>query len=225
MGEQITSFELIPRVCLDMDLAHVPGVVDPLPERHDWHVLMEIGGQGAPGTLLGSVEDLLGDGAEAGEVVDATIAASNAQAAALWKIREAIAEAQNKFGTSIKHDVSVPVSKVPEFIAKASAALEAAYPGIRIVAFGHLGDGNIHFNPAGPPAMAAEAFGAERVNVNRIVHDIVASLDGSISAEHGLGRLRREEAKHYKPAVEMELMQRIKDAIDPNGIMNPGKVV
>jgi FAD/FMN-containing dehydrogenase len=123
----------------------------------------------------------------------------------------------------VKHDVSVPVSKVARFIAEASGALEAAYPGLRVVAFGHLGDGNIHFNPAGPEG--DKDFYAERETVNRIVHDIVAGLDGSISAEHGLGRLRREEAYRYKPAVEMELMQRIKQAIDPAGLFNPGKVV
>jgi FAD/FMN-containing dehydrogenase len=225
VGEQVTSFELIPRICIDMDLAHVPGIVDPLAERYDWYVLLEVDGQGAPGTLQGVIEDFLGEAAEAGQVLDATIAASEAQGAALWKIRDAVAEAQNHFGTSIKHDVSVPLSSVPEFISRASEALEAAYPGIRIVAFGHLGDGNIHFNPAGPVDMAGEAFAAERATINRIVHDIVAELDGSISAEHGLGRLRREEARHYKPEIEMELMERVKQALDPDNILNPGKVV
>jgi len=223
VGEQVTSFELMQRICLDIGIAYVPGVADPLPERHDWYVLIEIGGQGAPGTLRGQVEDFLGAAAEAGEVLDATIAASEAQAAALWKIRESIPEAQNHMGPSVKHDVSVPVSKVGRFIAEASAALESAYPGLRVVAFGHLGDGNIHFNPAGP--LGDAGFYGERARVNRIVHDIVAGLDGSISAEHGLGRLRREEAYLYKPAVEMELMQRIKQAIDPANLMNPGKVV
>ncbi len=224
-GEQVTSFELMQRVCIDMDLAHVPGTVDPLADRHDWYVLIEVGGQGAPGTLRETVEDFLGAAAEASQVLDATIAASEAQADALWKLRDAVAEAQNHFGASIKHDVSVPLSRVPEFISRATEALEAAYPGIRIVAFGHLGDGNIHFNPAGPVDMAGEAFAAERATINRIVHDIVVELSGSISAEHGLGRLRREEARHYKPAIEMELMERLKRALDPDQILNPGKVI
>ncbi len=223
VGEQVTSFELMQRICIDIGLQHVPGVVDPLGQRHDWYVLLDIAGQGAPGTLRDTVETFLGEAVEAGEVLDATLAASDAQAQALWRTREAIAEAQNHIGASIKHDVSVPLSKVTEFIARASDALEAAYPGIRVIAFGHLGDGNIHFNPAGP--LDAEDFAAERGNVNRIVHDIVAELDGSISAEHGLGRLRREEARRYKPAIEMELMERIKHALDPDNILNPGKVI
>jgi FAD/FMN-containing dehydrogenase len=166
---------------------------------------------------------MLGEAAEAGLVLDATVAVSQAQARALWKIRESIPEAQNRMGPSVKHDISVPVSKVAAFIEEASAALRAAYPGLRVVAFGHLGDGNIHFNPAGP--VGDTDFYGEREKVNRIVHDIVSRLDGSISAEHGLGRLRREEARLYKPAVEMELMRRIKQAIDPANLMNPGKVV
>src|SRR5690606_23830580 len=133
-------------------------------------------------------------------VLDATIAASEAQARALWKIREAIPEAQNHEGTSIKHDVSVPVSRIGEFIRRATAALERAYPGVRVVAFGHVGDGNIHFNPAQPIGADKSAFAAERENVNRIVHDLIAELGGSISAEHGLGRLRMVEAERYKPA-------------------------
>jgi len=223
VGEQVTSFELMQRICLDIGLAHIPGLVDPLADRHDWYVLIEVGGQGAPGTLQGPVEDFLAAAVEAGEVEDATVAATEAQAQALWKIRESIPEAQNHIGASIKHDVSVPVSQIDEFIRRASAALEAAYPGVRIVAFGHLGDGNIHFNPAGPPGDAAFAEARERVN--RIVHDIVAEFSGSISAEHGLGRLRREEARRYKPAVEIELMQRLKQALDPQNLLNPGKVV
>ena len=225
LGEQVTSFELMERICIDLDMAHVPGIVDPLADRHDWYVVAEIAGQGAPGTLMGAVEDWLAEAAEAGLVLDATIAASQARADALWKLRESISEAQKHCGASIKHDVGVPVSRIAEFIRRSNQELAARYPGIRGVTFGHIGDGNIHFNPVRPPDWSDAAFAAEREEVNRIVHDIVAELEGSISAEHGLGRLRRDEARIYKPAIEMELMGRIKRALDPDNLLNPGKVV
>ena len=223
VGEQVSVFELIQRRAVDFALRHVPNVVDPFAASHPWYVLTDIAGQGAPGTLRGEVENLLAAGLEAGELTDAVLAESAAQSQALWHIREAIPEAQNHEGASIKHDVSVPVSRVPEFIDRAGAALEKAYPGIRIVAFGHLGDGNIHFNPAQPEG--AENFYDQREAVNRIVHDLIAEMNGSISAEHGLGRLRLAEAERYKPPVELEMMRAIKRAFDPQNIMNPGKVI
>jgi FAD/FMN-containing dehydrogenase len=216
-------FELIQRRAIDFALEHMHGVVDPFADSHPWYVLTDIAGQGAPGTLAGDVEKLLEDAMEAGEVVDAVLASSDAQAQALWHIRESIPEAQNFEGASIKHDVSVPVSRVPEFIARGSAILEAAYPDIRIVAFGHLGDGNIHFNPAQPKG--AENFYTEREAINRIVHDLIAEMNGSISAEHGIGRLRLAEAEIYKSEIELDLMRTIKRAIDPKNIMNPGKTI
>ncbi|MDP6813130.1 MAG: FAD-binding oxidoreductase, partial [Alphaproteobacteria bacterium] len=225
IGERVTAFEMIQRRAIDFVVAHLPDITDPFAEAYPWYVLLEVSGQGAPGSLREPVEELLGEGLEAGHVLDAVPAASEAQAEALWKIREAIPEAQNHEGTSVKHDVSVPLSRIAEFIERADAALEAAYPGIRGVAFGHIGDGNIHYNPAQPEAADAEAFAAEYGAINRIVHDLIAELNGSISAEHGLGRLRREEAKRYKPAIEMELMRTVKAALDPANIMNPGKVV
>ncbi len=225
VGEQVTSFELIERICIDLDLEHIPGVVDPLADRHDWYVLAEIAGQGTPGTLQGPVEDWLGAAEEEGLVVDATIAASAQQADALWKVRESVSEAQKHCGTSIKHDVAVPVSRIPEFIRRSNDALARRYPGIKGVTFGHIGDGNIHFNPVRPDDWSDADFHGESGNVNRLVHDIVAELDGSISAEHGLGQLRRDEARLYKPAVEMDLMARVKRALDPDNILNPGKVI
>ena len=225
VGEQVTSFELIERICIDLDLAHVPDVVDPLGARHDWYVLAEIAGQGAPDTLREPVEDWLGAAAEEGLVLDATIAASASQARALWKVRESVSEAQLHCGASIKHDVSVPASRIPEFITDVNTALGERYPGIKGVTFGHIGDGNIHFNPVRPDDWADADFYGERENVNRVVHDIVAGLGGSISAEHGLGRLRRDEARLYKPGIEMDLMARIKRALDPDNILNPGKVI
>ena len=171
------------------------------------------------------MEEVLEGGMEAGEVLDAVVAANRSQGAALWKIRESIPEAQIHEGQSVKHDVSVPLSRIAEFIERADKALQVAYPGVRCVAFGHIGDGNIHYNPAQPLGPDGDEFGAAHGEVNRIVHDLIAELNGSISAEHGLGRLRREEARRYKSDVEMDLMQKVKVALDPGNIMNPGKVV
>ena len=225
VGDQVTGFELMQRRAVAIAAQHVPAAHDPFESAHPWYVLIELGGQGAPGTLRGPLEEVLGQALEDDLVQDAVIADSSAQGERLWAIRESIPEAQNHEGASVKHDVSVPLPRIAEFLSRADAALEAAYPGIRIVAFGHIGDGNIHYNPAHPPDMAPEAFAAAREDVNRIVHDLVAELNGSISAEHGLGRLRREEVRRYKPAIEIELMQRIKRALDPDNLFNPGKVV
>jgi FAD/FMN-containing dehydrogenase len=224
-GERITGYELIARVCVDLVLAHMPGSRDPLAERHPWYVLIELSdsaeGEGVKRLLQESLEEAAAEGL----VRDAALAASEAQRAALWKLREDISEAQKQDGPSIKHDVSVPVSRVPRFIEEADAALAKRFPGIRIVAFGHVGDGNIHYNCGKAERQAAEAFFGEAPEVNRVVYDIVTSLGGSISAEHGLGALKREEIRRYKGALELELMARIKAALDPHGLMNPGKVL
>jgi len=225
VGEQVTAFELIQRRAIDFVLSNVPSVPDPLEQSYPWYVLMEISGQGPPDSLRDTVEDVLGGGLEDGEVLDAVLAANRGQGQALWKIRESIPEAQNHEGQSVKHDVSVPLSRIAEFIERADRALEAAYPGVRCVAFGHIGDGNIHYNPAQPLGRGGADFAKEYSAINRIVHDLISELNGSISAEHGLGRLRRDEAKRYKSDVEMDLMQTLKNALDPTNIMNPGKVV
>lgn len=225
VGEQVTGFEIMNRLSVAMALANVPGVIDPLEEPHPWYVLMDITGQGAPGSLREAVEGFLAEALEAGDALDAALAANESQQAALWKIRESIPEAQNHEGVSVKHDVSVPVSRIPDFLGRADAALAAAYPGIRLVAFGHIGDGNIHYNPAEPEGSTPGAFNAEKPAVNRIVHDLIAELNGSISAEHGIGRLRLEENLHYKSPIEIELMVTLKRALDPANLLNPGKVV
>ena len=225
VGERVTGFELFSRVCVDMVVKNVPGTRDPLPGSTPWFVLVELSDSTEGGSLDALFEDTLAAGAEDGLVCDAMVAASEAQRRELWKMREDITEAQKPERISVKHDIAVPVSKVPEFIERAGAALEARFPGIRIVAFGHVGDGNIHYNTSNPDPAAARERMAYSPEVNRIVYDVVASLDGSISAEHGLGQLKRDEIAHYKSALELDLMRAIKRTLDPKGLMNPGKVL
>ena len=224
-GERVTSFELIARVCLELVFKHIPGARDPLPAVHPWYVLVELS-DSTPGDALGALfEESLGAAIEAGLVPDAALAASRAQQQEFWKLRENISEAQKVEGPSIKHDVSVPVSRVAEFIERADAELRERFPDVRIVAFGHAGDGNIHYNCSKPERGEAKAFYAKAPEVNHVVYEVVTSLNGSISAEHGLGQLKREEITHYKSALELDLMRAIKRTLDPKGIMNPGKVL
>jgi D-lactate dehydrogenase (cytochrome) len=188
-------------------------------------VLIELTAAVADSGLRATLQRTLETALEDELIADATVAESVEQARRLWFVREAIVELQKFAGASIKHDVSLPVSRVPEFLPRAIAAVAQAQPGIRPVPFGHVGDGNIHFNLYQPEAMDGGAFLARQAEMNRIVHDIVAELGGSFSAEHGIGRLRRDDMARYKPPLELELMRRIKQAIDPDNIMNPGKVV
>ena len=224
-GNQVTTFELVPRLGLDMVLRHIADTHDPLEAKHDWYVLMELSAGRDTGALKETMEAILVEGYENGRVLDATMAASEAQVQALWKLRESMSEAQKYEGGSIKHDVSVPVSKMAAFIAEASAHVIDLIPGTRIVAFGHIGDGNVHFNPSQPPEMDKQAFLDRWDEVGHRVYEKVRKFGGSISAEHGLGRLKRDEIVQYKDPVEMELMRRIKRAFDPQNIMNPGKVL
>jgi FAD/FMN-containing dehydrogenase len=224
-GERITGYELIARVCVDLVLKHMPATRDPLPTRHPWYVLVELS-DSAPGDAVGELlEASLGEAAEGGLIIDAMIAATEAQRDALWQMREDISESQKLDGVSIKHDVSVPVSRVPDLIAKATAALEARFPDIRIVAFGHVGDGNIHYNCSKSERQDAAQFFAEAPQVNHLVYEVVNALGGSISAEHGLGVMKRDEIKLYKSPLELDLMRSIKRTLDPYGLMNPGKVL
>jgi len=225
VGEQVTTFELIQRYGLEMAMRNVPGVIDPMEQAHDWYVLMEICGQGEPGTLTSDVERVLERGLESGTVVDAVIAANRAQAESMWAIREKIPEAQNHEGASIKHDVSVSISRIPEFIEEGCRRLQENFPDCRPLAFGHVGDGNIHFNIGQPEGTDGDAFYAKYPDVNKVVHDLIGEMNGSISAEHGLGRLRMHEAERYKSEVELDVMRAIKQTLDPANIMNPGKVV
>jgi FAD/FMN-containing dehydrogenase len=196
-----------------------------MPESHPWYVLVELTGQGPVGSLAGPLAGALETAMEHGLVRDAVIAASTEQAKRLWRMREDLPEAQKSAGGSIAHDVSVPLSRIAEFIERADAAIAAAYPGSRRCCFGHLGDGNLHYNPIKPVDWPYERFASETHRINGIVHDIVVSLGGSISAEHGIGRLRLEENTRYKSEAELDLMAAVKRALDPLGIMNPGKVI
>jgi len=223
-ADQLTAFELIPRAALDLALVHIPGTIDPLAARHPWYVLLEMSSSQTESGLRGLLERLLATALEEALIADGVIAESGAQAKELWHIREAIVEAQ-LFSGSIKHDVAVPVSKVADFIIRATAGVCERLPGIRPMAFGHVGDGNIHFNLTQPDGADTAAYLARWQEFNDIVHGIVRDLHGSISAEHGVGRLKRDEITHYKSAVEIELMRRVKRALDPDNIMNPGKVV
>ena len=223
-ADQLTAFELIPRAALDLALVHIPGTIDPLAARHPWYVLLEMSSSQTESGLRGLLERLLATALEEALIADGVIAESGAQAKELWHIREAIVEAQLCSG-SIKHDVAVPVSRVADFIIRATTGVCEKLPGIRPMAFGHVGDGNIHFNLTQPDGADTAAYLARWQEFNDIVHGIVRDLHGSISAEHGVGRLKRDEITHYKSAVEIELMRRVKRALDPDNIMNPGKVV
>ena len=216
---QLTAFELVSETALGLVLKNIPATTRPTASS-PWYILAEFS-DAAPE----AVERWLAAQLESGQVADGALATSQAQAAKLWALRENISEAQKIEGISIKHDISVPVSAIPDFLETADAALAQAFPGIRIVAFGHVGDGNLHYNLSKPDAQNNATFIAAQPEVNRIVHDTVHALNGSISAEHGIGQLKREEILRYKSPVEMALMRSVKQAIDPLGLMNPGKVV
>jgi FAD/FMN-containing dehydrogenase len=225
LGESITTVEIMQRRCIDVAIKHSGSVRDPLPTRYDWYLLVEVADQGQHAALDARLLLAFEAGLEAGELIDGVIASSADQAAGIWRIREGTPEGHRLEGASYKHDVSVPISKVSQFIAEANAALEAHFPGLRSFAFGHLGDGNIHYNPLQAVGGDKATWQSYLPEVNRIVHDIVAKLGGSITAEHGIGRLRIDEIPHYKSEVEMEMMRRLKRCFDPYNLMNPGKLL
>jgi FAD/FMN-containing dehydrogenase len=224
-GDALTAFEYMPRFALEMVLRHAHGAAKPLNEEHDSYALVELSSSDPEADLQATLETILAAAIEDGLIDDATIGASERQNQALWRLREALSEVQGFEGGSIKHDVSVPVSRVADFVEAACKACEAAMPGIRPCAFGHFGDGNIHFNLSQPVGMDKAAFVGEWERFNRIVHDIVAQMNGSISAEHGIGLIKRDELLMYKDPVALDLMRMLKRALDPQNILNPGKVV
>jgi len=224
LADRLVGFELMSTFSTALSRKHHPHLPDPLP-GHPWYVLIQADDAASDGAMPERVEAALARGVEAEIVQDATVARSDAQAAALWALRENISEGQRREGPNIKHDISVPVSAIPRFLGDAESALAQALPGVRFVIFGHLGDGNLHYNLSGPEGTVAKAFMGNEAVANRIVYDLVDAAGGSISAEHGIGQLKRGELKRYKPGVEIELMARVKAALDPDGIMNPGKVL
>jgi FAD/FMN-containing dehydrogenase len=224
IGGRVTAFELVGRSALDLVLKNIPGSRDPIAAPSPWQVLIELSDT-MDSDLVEALQIVLADAIAAGLAGDVVLAQSDAQARALWRLRENISEAQKVEGVSIKHDISLPVSCIPQFIEQADTALMQAFPGVRIVCFGHVGDGNLHYNQSKPAAQDNAAFIAQTDAVNRIVHDLVNGFGGSISAEHGIGQLKRTEILRYKSAVEMDLMHAVKRALDPQGLMNPGKVV
>ena len=219
----LTSFELLSDIAVDFSVRHGIDIRDPLANKHQWYVLMELSSprEDARATL----ESILARGMEQGIVEDAAIAANLTQRAAFWKLRDEMSAAQKPEGGSIKHDISVPVAAVPAFIAEANAAVVKLIPGARPVPFGHLGDGNIHYNVSQPIGAEPADFLARWHEVNALVFEIVLRMGGSISAEHGIGVLKRDELPEVKDKVAIELMRAIKSTLDPLGIMNPGKVL
>ncbi|MDE2310522.1 MAG: FAD-binding oxidoreductase [Betaproteobacteria bacterium] len=221
-GDRISAFEIIGRPCLDLVFRHVRDTQEPFAKRHEWIAVIELSDV-LDVPLDKSLRTALENFSSGIEVF--AVAAEKAQAGRWWKLRNSISEAQKIDGVSIKHDVSVPVNRMAEFIAQADAALHGAFPGVRIVTFGHIGDGNVHYNASMTEPAQNPAFIAQSERVSRMVYDIVHGLGGSISAEHGLGQLKRKEIRHYKSELELELMRNIKQALDPRGLMNPGKVL
>jgi D-lactate dehydrogenase (cytochrome) len=224
-GDNVTSFEFLPRIAVEFTARHIPGVTDPLDRPHECYVLCEVSTARDDASLRGLLESALGGAMSDGLVVDAVIAQSLTQRDALWKLRESVPEAQRHEGASIKHDVSVPVASLPEFLVQASAVVRSIVPAGRLVAYGHVGDGNLHFNVSQPVGGDPKAFLGHTHELETAVYGLVRQFRGSISAEHGIGRLKRAELGRHRGHVDLAVMRAIKHALDPHGIMNPGKVL
>lgn len=224
-GPMLTAFEILPRIGLDFAIKHGTDLHDPLRAPHAWYVLLEVSSPLAGETVHELVQAQLSDAIEVGVIEDAVLTTSDRQTGELWKLREVMSEVQKYEGGSIKHDVSVPIGRVPEFIDRANDLVELMIPGARPVPFGHLGDGNIHYNVSQPVGMDKDVYLSNWEALNAAVHEIVLDLGGSISAEHGIGRMKRDLLPHAKGAVAMDLMRAIKTSFDPNGILNPGKLI
>jgi len=229
--DNVTSCELMGRQGIDLVLHHIPGTTDPLADKHDWYVLMEWSSTRPPregdnsATLRDKMEAYLGEAMEKGLVLDAVIAQTEAQSKALWALRENHTEASKQEGPSIKHDISVAVSKIPPFVPEGLAAMKKALPGCRPLVFGHVGDGNLHFNCQAPAGWTKQQFAPHVEPISGAIYDLVTAYGGSISAEHGIGRIKLEELAHYRSQTELDVMRQLKRALDPHNIMNPGKVI
>jgi len=224
-GPALTGFELFSDLCLELVERHFPPHRSPLAARSPYYALLQVSTHASDEEAAALMQAVAEQAIERGLASDAALAQSLAQARALWSLREFISEAQAAEGQNIKHDISVPISAIARFVRETNALLAQRLPGIRMVIFGHVGDGNLHYNVSPPAGAADGGFLAQQGDVYRLVHDQVARYDGSISAEHGIGQLKRAENQRYKSAVELALMRRVKEALDPHGIMNPGKVV
>jgi len=224
-GTSLTAFELMARIVVETITRHAPGTRDPFPTAHPWYVLLETSGLKADGAAERLLTETLEAASERGLVTDAVVASSLSQARDFWRVRESYSEAQKPLGANVKNDVSVPVAAIPEFIARADAAVERICPGARPLPIGHFGDGNIHYNVAQPAGITKAAFMALWDDIVAAVHAVVLEFGGSISAEHGIGQMKRAELAQVKGAVAMDLMRRIKAALDPKGILNPGKML
>ncbi|MGH8808353.1 MAG: FAD-binding oxidoreductase [Noviherbaspirillum sp.] len=224
-GATLTAFELMSDFCLRLVAKHFPQLRQPFPQAYPQYVLLELSDNESEEHADAMLESLITDALEQEIIHDAAVASSIAQSKGLWYLREHIPLAQAEEGKNIKHDISVPISRIGDFIRTTDVLLTGSFPGCRMVTFGHLGDGNLHYNVSPPEHDPADAFIARQADINRIVHDSVQSFGGSISAEHGLGALKRDEVLRYKSDVEMNLMRTLKQALDPSGLMNPGKVV
>jgi FAD/FMN-containing dehydrogenase len=221
MGDRLQAFELIQDSALEFVLRHIPSTRDPFDRRHAWYALLELSHE----RDTEGMEAVLAEAIEQSVAVDAVIAKNEAEAAQLWRLRHSVSEAQKFEGASLKHDISVPIDRIGDFIEAAADALLQRIPDARIVAFGHVGDGNVHFNVSQPESWAADRYLEERAAVAALIYDITASFNGSISAEHGIGLAKREDLRHYRGGVELSLMRTVKAALDPANIMNPGKVI
>ncbi len=226
-GDALEGFEVLPQSCLEAVLGHVPNARAPLEGQHAWHVLIEVVADAAgAATLRERAEAMIAAAFEAGLVSDATLAASEAQTEAMWLIRESVAPAERAKGPAMQHDISVPVERMPAFLDMAVPTIEAEFPGTHAVGFGHLGDGNIHFHVIAPPgAVRAEWEAHEGKAISRRVHDLVSEWHGSISAEHGIGQLKRDELERLGDPAALALMRAVKAALDPGELLNPGKLV
>jgi FAD/FMN-containing dehydrogenase len=225
LGDAVTTFELMPRIALEFVCRHVPATRDPFSQPHAWYVLTEISLPQADSDLAGRFEAVLATAIGDGVAIDAATATSEAQREAFWRLRETIPEGQRHEGPGLKHDVSVGTAQLPQFIDEGRSLLERLAPGARLVAYGHLGDGNLHFNVSAPAGSDGSHLEQRADSIRRGVHDLVARYRGSISAEHGIGQLKVGELARYEDPAALDLMRKIKRTLDPQGIMNPGKVL
>ena len=224
-GDRISSFELIPRIGIDLTTQHIPGVREPLKQKYEWHILCEVTTSRASEDLNELLTEALATAYESNLVLDAVVAQNVREREAFWKLRETIPEAQRIDGASLKHDLSLPITSLAKFVTLAGDWIRANVPDGRLVAYGHVGDGNLHFNLNQTPGSSRETFLAREASIRRIMHDMVRDFGGSFSAEHGIGRLKVGELERYASPVELDLMKAVKHAFDPNGILNPGKVL